>query len=224
MFLYDSAIKELKTKIEILNDEYKYFYEYEPIEYVTSRVKTAESIIEKLERKNYELTYANLFEKINDIAGIRIVCNFKDDVYKIAEAIESFQDLKILEKKDFMKKPKLSGYMSYHMVVEVPVSFAKGTIYVKAEIQIRTIGMDFWANLEHKLKYKNSKITKKQSKELVKYAKIINNIDDNMLLIANQNLDKNKNIFEIIPEESSEIKQIAENKKIIDSNKFDFKM
>lgn len=221
MFLYNAALKELKTKIEILKDEYKYFYEYEPIEYVSSRIKSPESIIQKLKRKNYELTYENMFEKINDIAGMRIVCNFKDDVYKIVEAIESFQDIKVINKKDFMKKPKASGYMSYHIIVEVPISFAMETLYVKVEIQIRTIGMDFFANLEHKLKYKNKNITKKQSKELVKYAKVINNIDDNMLLIANQNSEKDK--FQIISQEPSEVKQIAEKKNIFGKNKIDFK-
>lgn len=221
IFLYNSVIKELKTKIEILNDEYKYFHEYEPIEYVTTRLKSPESILGKLKRKNYELTYENMLEKVNDIAGIRIVCNFKDDVYSIVEAIENFQDIRILEKKDFMKKPKSSGYMSYHMIVELPISFSKGVIYVKAEIQVRTLGMDFWANLEHKLKYKNSKITKKQSKELEKYAKVINNIDENMLLIANKNLEKDK--LKIISEEPSQVKQIAENKKLFGSNKMDLK-
>lgn len=221
IFLYNSVIKELKTKIEILNDEYKYFHEYEPIEYVTTRLKSPESILGKLKRKNYELTYENMLEKVNDIAGIRIVCNFKDDVYNIVEAIENFQDIRILEKKDFMKKPKSSGYMSYHMIVELPISFSKGVIYVKAEIQVRTLGMDFWANLEHKLKYKNSKITKKQSKELEKYAKVINNIDENMLLIANKNLEKDK--LKIISDEPSQVKQIAENKKLFGSNKMDLK-
>lgn len=191
IFLYKAALKTLKTKIEILNEQYELFYEYKPIEYITTRIKSPESIKNKLKKKGYDLTYSNMFENINDIAGMRIVCNFKDDVYKIVEEIENFEDIKILKKKDFMKKPKVSGYMSYHIVVEIPVNFAKETIFIKSEIQIRTIGMDFWANLEHKLKYKNKNISKKQSKDLVKYAKLINNIDDNMLMIANQNLKEN---------------------------------
>lgn len=192
MFLYESALKILKTKIEILNEQYEIFYEYKPIEYISTRIKSPDSIKEKLKRKKLELTYKNLFEEINDIAGIRVVSNFKSDVYKIVEEIENFDEIRILNKKDFMKKPKVSGYMSYHIIVEVPVNFMRETMYVKVEIQVRTIGMDFWANLEHKLKYKNGNINKNQSKELIKYAKIINNIDDNMLLIANQNASQNQ--------------------------------
>lgn len=212
MFIYKAALKLLKTKIEIVNEQYELFYEYKPIEYITTRIKSVESIKEKLKRKNYDVTYQNMFEAIHDIAGIRIVCNFKDDVYKMVEEIENFQDIKILNKKDFMKNPKESGYMSYHIIVEVPINLLKETIYVKAEIQLRTIGMDFWANLEHKLKYKNENITKKQSKELVKYAKIINNIDDNMLLIANQNMKQNQ------------ISISLQNKELEKENKFKFKL
>ena len=147
-----------------------------------------------MERKKYDLTYENLFDKINDIAGIRIVCNFKSDVYKVAEIIENFQELRVLNKKDFMKKPKKSGYMSYHLIVEVPVNFSSGIMFVKVEIQIRTLGMDFFASLEHKLKYKNSNISKNESKNLIKYAKVINNIDDNMLIISNK-MEAKRNIM-----------------------------
>lgn len=219
MFIYKAALKILKTKVEILNEQYDLFYEYKPIEYITTRIKSEESIKAKLKRKKMDLTYQNMFEEINDIAGIRIVCNFKDDVYKIVEEIENFQDIRILKKKDYMKKPKTSGYMSYHIVVEVPINFVKETLYVKAEIQVRTIGMDFWANLEHKLKYKNDAITKKQSKELVKYAKLINNIDDNMLLIANQNAKQNQIA---VASEVSNHKKPIEKENIFKTDKFKF--
>ena len=109
MFLYKSALKELETKIEILQEELKEFYGYNPIDHVISRIKTSESIVKKLEKKNYNLTYENMIEKLNDIAGIRIICNFKDDVYKIAEYIESFQNIKVLNKKDYIKNPKKTG-------------------------------------------------------------------------------------------------------------------
>lgn len=218
IFLYKAALKTLKTKIEILNEQYELFYEYKPIEYVSVRIKSTESIKNKLKKKGFDLTYSNMFENINDIAGMRIVCNFKDDVYKIVEEIENFEDIRILKRKDFMKKPKVSGYMSYHIVVEIPVNFAKETIFIKTEIQIRTIGMDFWANLEHKLKYKNKTINKKQSKDLVKYAKLINNIDDNMLMIANQNLkEEETKIITAIPKieiEAADEKNIFNKKKI----------
>lgn len=196
MFLYSSALKEIKTKIEILQDELKMFSDYEPIEYISTRIKKPESIVKKLKRKECDLTYENLFEQINDIAGIRIVCNFKKDVYKLAQIIENFQDLRILNKKDFMKKPKKTGYMSYHLIAEVPVNFSTGIMYVKVEIQIRTLGMEFWASLEHKLKYKNSSISKNESKDLIKYARIINNIDDNMLTISNKLEAKNNIMIE----------------------------
>ncbi len=186
MFLYNSALKEIKTKMEILQDELKIFSDYEPIEYISMRIKKPESILEKLKRKNLAPTYGNMFQEITDIAGIRIVCNFKKDVYKLVEIIEDFQDIRILNRKDYLKQPKKSGYMSYHLIVEVPVNFSSGIMYVKVEIQLRTLGMDFWASLEHKLKYKNAKITKSESNNLIKYAKIINSIDENMLTIANR--------------------------------------
>lgn len=216
MFLYNSALKELKTKIDILQEELKVFHNYEPIEYITTRIKKPENIIEKMRRKNYKLTYENMFSQINDIAGIRIVCNFKKDVYRLVEIIEDFQDIRILNKKDFMKNPKKSGYMSYHVIVEVPVTFSTGTMYVKVEIQVRTLGMDFWASIEHKLKYKNPKINKGDSKNLVKYARIINNIDDNILTISNR-IEKEKNQNNIMIESADSDKNVI-------PKKFDFKL
>ncbi len=216
MFLYNSALKEIKTKIDILQDELKLFHNYEPIEYITTRIKKPENIIEKMERKKYELTYENMFDKINDIAGIRVVCNFKKDVYRLVEIIEEFPDIRIINKKDFMKNPKKSGYMSYHIIIEVPVTFSSGTMFVKVEIQIRTLGMDFWASIEHKLKYKNPNINKGDSKNLVKYARIINNIDDNILTISNR-LEKERIKNNIMIE-------AADSKKDIEPNKFNFKL
>lgn len=192
MFLYSSALKEIKTKIEILQEELKIFSDYEPIEYISTRIKKPETILEKLKRKKLALTYGNMFQEVNDIAGIRLVCNFKKDVYKLVEIIEGFQDVRILNKKDYMKKPKKSGYMSYHLIIEVPVNFSSGIMYVKVEMQLRTLAMDFWASLEHKLKYKNSNITKAESNNLIKYAKVINNIDESMLTISDR-LEKEKN-------------------------------
>lgn len=207
MFLYNAALKEIKTKIEILQEELKIFSDYEPIEYISTRLKKPESIIQKLERKNLNVTYENMFEHVNDIAGIRIVCNFKSDVYKIAQILDNFQDVRIIDKKDFMKRPKKSGYMSYHIITEVPVNLSSGLMNVKVEIQIRTLGMDFWASLEHKLKYKNPNIGKNESKNLIKYARVINNIDDNMLMISNK-LEKNNNIMIESAEDNTKNKKI----------------
>lgn len=215
MFLYNSALKEIKTKMEILQEELKIFSDYEPIEYISTRIKKPESILEKLKRKNLAPTYGNMFQEINDIAGIRIVCNFKKDVYKLVEIIEDFQDVRILNRKDYLKKPKKSGYMSYHLIAEVPVNFSSGIMYVKVEIQLRTLGMDFWASLEHKLKYKNSKITKSESSNLVKYAKIINSIDENMLTISNR-LEKEQ--------KESVMLDVADSKEDLNKKKIFFKL
>ena len=187
MFLYNSAIKQLNTQIEILRDELIEFYEYSPIEEINYRIKKPESIIEKLNRKNYALTYENLINNLNDIAGLRIICNFKDDVYKIVNLIENFQNVRIIRKKDYIEKPKKSGYRAIHLVVEIPINFSTGMIFVKVEIQIKTIGMNFWAVLEHKLNYKNMNIPSFDQKKLVKYAEIINKIDDKLLVLSEKN-------------------------------------
>lgn len=180
MLIYKSAIKVLRTKLDILDEEFNNFYDYNPIDHITERIKSPESIIEKMNKKKLDLTYRNLIEEINDIAGIRIVCSFKDDVFKIVDIIEEFQDIEILERKDYITKPKSSGYSSYHMILNVPVTFSDQTIYAKVEAQIRTVAMDFWASLEHKLKYKKNP-SKKTSKELIKCASIISKLDEKML-------------------------------------------
>ena len=210
MFLYRAALKELKTKIDILQEELKLFSGYEPVEYVITRIKKPESILNKLERKDLEPTYENMFEKIDDIAGIRIICNFKTDVYKLVDIISSFQDVRLLDKKDYLKNPKTSGYRSYHIILEVPVNFSSGIMYVKVELQIRTLAMDFWASLEHKLKYKNQRISKQDSKNLIKYAKIIDNIDENMLNISNRNKKEEKvNLILEAAEENTKAKKFT---------------
>ena len=186
MFLYNSALKIVNTKLEILKEELKEFYDYSPIEDITSRIKKPENVIEKLSRKDYAPTYANLINHLNDVAGIRIICNFKDDVYKIVELIESFQDIRIIKKKDFIKNPKKSGYRSIHLVTEVPINFSKGVVFIKVEIQIRTLGMNFWAVLEHKLNYKKNKLSEKDKKTLVKYANMINKIDEKLSVLSEE--------------------------------------
>ncbi len=182
MLIYKSAMKVLKTKFDILNEEFENFCEYNPIDHITERIKSPDSIIEKMTKRELELTYKNLIEQINDIAGMRIICSFKDDIFKIVDIIENFQDIEIIERKDYITNPKASGYSSYHMVVKVPVTFTDKTIYVKVELQIRTVAMDFWASLEHKLKYKKD-ISKKASKDLISAAKTIAKLDDKMMQI-----------------------------------------
>ena len=154
MFLYDSALKKVNTKIEILNNEFVNRYDYNPIEHIKSRLKTADSIVKKLKKDGREVTIENMQEYLSDIAGIRIICSFTSDIYQIAQIISDQKDITVLHVKDYIKHPKPNGYKSYHMVVTVPVYLSDGAVDTKVEIQIRSVAMDFWASLEHKIAYK----------------------------------------------------------------------
>ena len=154
MFLYGSALKSINTKIEILNNEFIQLYNYTPIEHVTSRLKTPESIVKKLKNDGVDVTIENMVEHLNDIAGVRIICSFMSDIYPIADMIAKQADITVLHVKDYIRSPKTNGYKSYHMIVSVPVYLSDGRVDTKVEIQIRTIAMDFWAALEHKIAYK----------------------------------------------------------------------
>lgn len=154
MFLYDSALKEINTKIEILNNEFIHLHSHTPIEHIKSRLKTPDSIVKKLKRDGQEVTIDNMVDKLSDIAGIRIICSFMQDIYQIAEMISKQEDITVLYVKDYIKQPKPNGYKSYHMVVTVPIYLVGGPVETKVEIQIRTVAMDFWASLEHKIYYK----------------------------------------------------------------------
>lgn len=184
MFIYSLAIRELETKIGILKDEFKIFYNYDLIDHVNTRIKNPKSIIYKMKKRNIQLNYKDMIENINDIAGIRVVCPLKKDIFSIKDLIKKFPGVNILKEKDYITYPKKSGYSSYHLIVEVPITLSKQNIYVKVEIQIRTIAMDFWASLEHKMKYKpEEEINKKNSKDWVKCAKMINKLDNKMLFL-----------------------------------------
>ena len=184
MAIYDMAIAELETKINILQREFKVFYNYDLIDHINTRIKQPDSIVNKMKKKGYELTYKEMIENINDIAGIRVICQLKDDIFKIRNLIEQMPGIYIEKEKDYVNHPKESGYSSYHMIAKVPVTLSNQIIYVKVEIQIRTLAMDFWASLEHKMKYKTDKeVNKKTSKELVNYAKIVNKIDNKIALM-----------------------------------------
>ena len=154
MLLYNSAIKEIGTKIDILSDEFKHTHQYNPIEYVKTRVKNPESIIKKLKRYGYDDNIANMVTYCNDIAGIRIVCSFTSDIYRLADMIGRQSDITVISIKDYIRNPKESGYKSYHMLVSIPIFLSDKVVNTKVEIQIRTIAMDFWASLEHKIYYK----------------------------------------------------------------------
>ena len=184
MFIYSIAIRELETKISILQDESKIFYNYDLIDHVSTRIKEPESIMKKMKKKGYSFTYQEMIENINDIAGIRIICPLKKDVFSVRDLIKKIPGVHILKEKDYITHPKESGYSSYHIILEVPVSLTKSRIYVKVELQIRTLAMDFWANLEHKIKYKpEGEVNKKVSKDLVSYAKMVNKLDSKMMLL-----------------------------------------
>lgn len=182
IFLYNSALKEVGTKLEILNDEFRHIHNYNPIEYIKSRIKTAESIVKKLKRNHYESTIENMVNHVNDIAGIRLVCSFTSDIYRLAEMIGRQNDLTVVSIKDYIKNPKDSGYKSYHMLVTVPIFLTDGVVDTKVEIQIRTIAMDFWASLEHKIYYKfEGNAPEYISRDLQECAGIVSMLDAKML-------------------------------------------
>ena len=181
MFLYNSALKEVNTKLEILNDEFVHIHNYNPIEYIKSRIKTPESIVKKLKKGGYESTIENMVTYVKDIAGIRIVCSFTSDIYRLAEMIGRQNDLTVISVKDYMKHPKASGYKSYHMIVSVPIFLSNKVVDTKVEIQIRTIAMDFWASLEHQLRYKkNFAVTDDMLRELKECAEMSAQLDCRM--------------------------------------------
>lgn len=184
LLLYDSVLREISTKLEILNNEFKQAHQYNPIEHITSRIKSPESIARKIRKKNKELTVENIVKYINDVAGVRIICSFTSDIYRIAEAISNQDDVTVLRVKDYIANPKPNGYTSYHMIVSIPIFLSNDVIDTKVEIQIRTIAMDFWASLEHKIYYKfEGKAPDGILDELRECANIISFLDQKMLSI-----------------------------------------
>lgn len=179
--VYECAIKEVTTKLEILDSEFKVNSKRNPIEYMKSRVKSPESIINKLIKKGEIINSTSIKENLNDIAGIRVVCSFIDDIYHIADMLKNQNDIKLIKEKDYIKNPKENGYRSLHLVVEIPVFFSRHTEHVRVEVQIRTIAMDFWASLEHKLYYKSIGSAENDiSHELKECADIISSTDARM--------------------------------------------
>ena len=156
MMMYKCAIREVRTKAEVLNDEMSVRYHRNPISNITSRVKKPESIAQKLYKKSLPFTVEAIMSNLSDVAGVRIICEFIDDIYSIAAMLAMQDDLKLIKIKDYIKYPKPNGYRSYHMIVEIPVFFSKGKTPMRVEIQIRTMAMDFWASLDHELKYKKN--------------------------------------------------------------------
>ena len=154
ILLYDSAIKQLTTKFEIFNQEYKLRGARNPIETVKSRVKGPESIVRKMRKYGFEKSLPSIVENLNDVAGVRVICSYVSDIYLVRDMLLAQRDVTLVEERDYIKEPKENGYRSLHLIVEMPVFLTRTVAKVKAEIQIRTIAMDFWASLEHNIRYK----------------------------------------------------------------------
>ena len=180
--IYNAALKQVQTKMEILNDEFQRVHRYNPIEHIKARIKSSESIVKKPKRYGYESTIENMITYVNDIAGIRIICSFTSDIYRIADMVANQKDIKVLSIKDYITYPKASGYKSYHMILSVPVYLSDRIEETKVEMQIRTVAMDFWASLEHKMHYKFEGDAPQHIKdELVECAHMVSDLDARML-------------------------------------------
>lgn len=178
MMRYDSAIREVATKLEILNSELSLVRDESPISSIQSRRKKDSSIFEKLVRQGNEISLKSIEENLNDVAGIRVICSFVDDIYRVARMLARQDDIKVVMIKDYIKKPKSNGYRSYHMIVEIPVFFSNEKRPMRVEVQIRTVAMNFWASLEHQIKYKhNVKEAEKIGRDLKDCADTIANTD-----------------------------------------------
>lgn len=181
MSYYKCAMMEIETKFKVLNEEYSLQHDRNPINSIKSRLKKMISIKEKLERKNLPLNFESLEENINDVAGVRVICGFPEDVYTLADALLKQDDIILLEKKDYIENPKPNGYRSLHLIVSVPIFLENEKRQMKVEIQLRTIAMDCWASLEHQLRYKKKNMfTEDMEKELYECAKLSSELDARM--------------------------------------------
>ncbi len=189
---YECAILEVQTKLQVLNNDMSVRYKRNPIESVKTRIKSPLSIVEKLNRHGFDVTVDSMMQNLNDVAGVRVICSFIDDIYEIAKMLARQDDIKVIEIKDYIKSPKENGYRSYHMIIEIPVFFSDKTMNMRVEIQLRTIAMDSWASVEHDLKYKKDDIWDKDiSNELLECAQIIHETDVRMMDIRNR-MDKQR--------------------------------
>lgn len=181
MMSYKFALDEVNTKIDILKQEFHHIHDYNPIEHVKSRLKTPESIVKKVDRKGIELSLPSIRENIRDIAGIRITCSFISDIYELSNMLQNQKDITVIECKDYIKNPKPNGYKSLHLILQIPIFMSDRVEDIYIEVQIRTIAMDFWASLEHKIYYKyNKNIPKRLIKELNEAASSVSQLDEKM--------------------------------------------
>jgi len=187
MMTYKFGLDEMNTKLNILQEEFQHFHDYNPIEHIKSRLKSPESILKKIIRKNHEMTLESIQENIHDIVGIRIVCSFISDIYRISDMIQQQKDITLVAKKDYIENPKPNGYKSLHLILSIPVFMSDREEKVNVEIQIRTVAMDFWASLEHKIYYKyNKSIPEHLTMELTEAATIANELDRKMERLHNK--------------------------------------
>lgn len=190
MLIYEKAMIQAKEELEGFKISLKEIHNYDVISNIESRIKTPESIVKKMQKKHYDLNYEELIRNINDVAGIRIVCPFKTDIFKIKEVIEKNSSLEILEIKDYVNTPKKSGYSGLHIIAQTPVNIGDTVVAVKVEIQIRTMAMDFWSTTEHKIKYKaKNKLSIIDSIKMVQYAKIVNKLDEKITNINSKYIE-----------------------------------
>ena len=197
---YKCAIMEVETKFNVLNQEYSHDFDRNPINNIQSRIKRPQSIKEKMERYNYPKTVESIESNLNDIAGVRVICAFPEDVYTLAEAFLKQDDITLIAKKDYIANPKKNGYRSLHLIVSIPIFLAQGRREMKVEVQLRTIAMDFWASLEHQMRYKKDVcFTKEMEKELFECAQISAALDSRMdkLRISANSKTLDKDILEI---------------------------
>ena len=184
LLVYEWGMKIMLTKLQIIYEDFKNFSEYNPIEHIHSRIKAPESIAKKLDRLHYEVTADNAAKCLYDIAGIRIICPFARDIFRLVEILKSLPETKVIKEKDYVANPKPSGYRSYHMIMEIPVFFSGESQNIPVEVQIRTQAMNFWATLEHMARYKYSEgIPSHLGDELVVCAEKIAELDNRMFLI-----------------------------------------
>ena len=184
MMMYMCAIREVKTKLEVLNDDLAIKNQRNPIQMIKSRVKKPASIVEKLKRRGHPVSVNSIVEHLDDVAGVRVICSCVDDIYTIAEMLARQDDVNVLMVKDYIRSPKVNGYRSYHMIIEIPVFFSDRKQKIRVEVQIRTIAMDFWASLDHQMKYKkNLDDSGEISEELKECAEVIAQTDMRMLNI-----------------------------------------
>ena len=191
MAYYTCAMMEVETKLNVLNEEFSLQYDRNPISAIKTRLKSFDSIIEKLQRKGLPMDDFDVIEQsLNDIAGVRVICSFPEDVYMLAEALLKQDDIRLLERKDYIASPKANGYRSLHLIVEVPIFLAQEKRLMKVEVQLRTIAMDFWASLEHQLKYKKElENTEELTRELLECAEVSAALDAKMEEIRKRIMD-----------------------------------